>query len=76
MDERHYANGHAGSPEDVILNRVRSTSFISALPPEKRAHVDERLQALIDAEPELHGRAVVTVPYDTAAYCLVKTDPA
>lgn len=74
MDERHYANDHTGSPEDVILNRVRSTSFISALPPEQRAGVDERLRTLIDAQPELRGRDVVTVPYDTAAYCLVRVD--
>jgi len=74
IDERHYANGHTGSPEDVILNRVRSTSFISALPPEKKALVDERLRALIAAEPELRDRAVVTVPYDTAAYCVARAD--
>lgn len=74
MDERHYTNAHTGSPEDVIFNRVRSTSFIAALPPEKRAEVDARLQALIDAEPGLRGRAVVTVPYDTAAYCLPRAD--
>ncbi|MDX3906125.1 MAG: class I SAM-dependent methyltransferase [Pigmentiphaga sp.] len=74
MDERHYANHHTGSPEDVILNRVRSTSFISALPPQKQALVDERLRALIAAEPELRDQAVVTVPYDTAAYCLARLD--
>jgi len=56
----------------VIFNRVRSTSFIAALPEAQRAKVDEQLRALIAAEPELRGRDVVTVPYETAAVVAVK----
>lgn len=66
--ERHFAQGHAGAPEDVILNRVRSTSFIAALPEGERAKVDAQLRALIASEPALAGRAEVTVPYETAAF--------
>ena len=33
LRERRFVNGHAGSPEHVIIDRVLSTSFIAALPP-------------------------------------------
>lgn len=72
LHERHYRHGHTGAPEDVILNRIRSVSFIAALPPGERARVDAQLRALIASTPELRGREVVTVPYETAAYWTVK----
>jgi SAM-dependent methyltransferase len=70
--ERHFAQGHTGSPEDVILNRVRSTSFIAALPDAERAKVDAALRELIADEPSLAGQATVTVPYETAAFVATK----
>ena len=72
LQVERFHHGHTGSPEDVILNRVRSTSFIAALPEAQRAKVDEQIRALIAAEPELRGRDVVTVPYETAAFVAVK----
>jgi len=68
LHEQHFTHGHTGTPEDVILNRVRSTSFIAALPPEEQAKIDEQLNALIAQEPTLNGKALVTVPYVTAAF--------
>ncbi|WP_415756098.1 class I SAM-dependent methyltransferase [Pseudomonas sp. LT1P18] len=72
LQEQRFSHGHTGSPEDVIFNRVRSTSFVAALPAEERAKVDEQIRALIAAEPDLRGRDVVTVPYETAAFVAVK----
>ncbi|MBK5529272.1 methyltransferase domain-containing protein [Pseudomonas sp. TH06] len=69
---QQFHHGHTGSPEDVIVNRVRSTSFIAALPEAQRAKVDEQIRALIAAEPALRGRDVITVPYETAAFVAVK----
>jgi SAM-dependent methyltransferase len=69
---QQFHNGHTGSLEDVIFNRVRSTSFIAALPDAQRAKVDEQIRALIAAEPQLRGKDVVTVPYETAAFVAVK----
>ncbi|MFJ2280318.1 methyltransferase domain-containing protein [Pseudomonas sp. NPDC087803] len=69
---QQFHHGHTGSPEDVIFNRVRSTSFIAALPQAQRDKVDEQIRALIAAEPALRGRHVLTVPYETAAYVAVK----
>jgi SAM-dependent methyltransferase len=72
LQVQRFHNGHTGSPEDVIFNRVRSTSFIAALPDAQRARVDEQIRGLIASEPELRGREVVTVPYETAAFVAVK----
>jgi SAM-dependent methyltransferase len=72
LQEQHFSHGHTGAPDDVIVNRVRSTSFIAALPPAEQARVDEQVRALVAAEPTLHGKAAVTVPYETAAFSCVK----
>jgi SAM-dependent methyltransferase len=72
LQAQHFSHGHTGAPEDVIFHRVRSTSFIAALPQAQRAKVDEQVQALIAGEPALRGRDVVTVPYETAAFVAVK----
>ncbi|SAK74615.1 class I SAM-dependent methyltransferase [Caballeronia ptereochthonis] len=66
--ETRFSVGHTGSPEDVIVHRVRSTSFIAALPGETRDEIDRAVRALIDDEPELRGKREVTVPYETAAF--------
>lgn len=68
LHESLFRNAHAGSPEDVIIDRVRSTSFIAALPADEEAEVVARLRALIAAEPFLAGKDEVTVPYTTSAF--------
>lgn len=72
LQAQHFGHGHTGSPEDVMFNRVRSTSFIAALPQAQRDKVDAQMRALIESEPELHGKDVITVPYVTAAFVAVK----
>jgi SAM-dependent methyltransferase len=72
LQETHLTHGHTGTPDDVIMNRVRSTSFIAALPADERAKIDQELRALIASEPALAGKSEVTVPYDTAAFCIEK----
>ncbi|SHG81064.1 class I SAM-dependent methyltransferase [Pollutimonas bauzanensis] len=72
LHEEHFSHGHTGAPEDVIINRVASTSFIAALAPRERAEIDGQVRALIAAQPALRGKPVVTVPYETAAFHTVK----
>jgi SAM-dependent methyltransferase len=72
LQEQHFSHGHTGSPEDVIVMRVRSTSFIAALPDAQREIIDAQVRALIAATPELNGKEVVSVPYETAAFHTVK----
>lgn len=72
MQTEHFRYGHTGAPEDVIVNRVRSTSFIAALPKDEEAKVVADVRALIEATPELKGHDVVTTPYVTDAYSMIK----
>jgi SAM-dependent methyltransferase len=72
LQEEHFSIGHTGSPEDVIVARVKSTSFIAALPADQQAQIEAEVRALIDAEPTLRGQATVTVPYETAAFVAIK----
>lgn len=72
LQESHFSHGHTGTAEDVLLNRVRSTSFIAALAPQQRQRIDAAIVALIAAEPALRGQATITVPYQTATYVAQK----
>lgn len=59
---------HVGSPQEVIMDRFLSVSFIAALPDAAKAVVTAQLQALIDTHPALKGRDTVAFPYQTQAY--------
>jgi SAM-dependent methyltransferase len=66
--ERSFTHEHRGSPEQVIVERVASVSFIAALDEARRAGVLEEVRALIASTTELMGRATVAMPYITRAY--------
>ena len=72
LQEQVFMLGHRGAVEDVIYNRVRSTSFIAALPQPQQEQVIDRLRQLVAEEEELRGRDTVTVPYQTKAYFTTK----
>lgn len=59
---------HGGPPENVIVDRTCSSSFIAALPADEHAEVVARLRALIAATPALAGRETVEYPYVTEAF--------
>ena len=42
---------HAGTAQEVILDRFLSVSFIAALPDEQKASVDDRLRELTASHP-------------------------
>ncbi|BBD79094.1 class I SAM-dependent methyltransferase [Aerosticca soli] len=65
LREQRFAHGHRGPPAQVILERTRSVSFIAALAPQAQQAVMMKVQALIDATPELAGQAEVVFPYET-----------
>lgn len=62
----HY--DHVGTAEDVIVGRTLSTSFIAALPDDRRAAAIAEVRAMIAATPELAGRETIAFPYRTMAY--------
>ena len=68
LQEQHFANAHTGSPEQVIVDRVLSVSFIAALPDAQHERVAAQVRELIASSPELAGKALVTFPYETAAF--------
>jgi SAM-dependent methyltransferase len=68
LREKCFPNGHKGPPEQVIVDRVLSTSFIAALARPQQRIVAARLRDLIATTPELRGREEVTVPYQTLAF--------
>jgi SAM-dependent methyltransferase len=59
---------HVGSPQQVILDRFLSVSFIAALPEEQKSTVRQKLCDLIAHHPALKGRDSIAVPYRTHAY--------
>ncbi|MGN6461140.1 MAG: class I SAM-dependent methyltransferase [Pseudolabrys sp.] len=72
LQEERFLHGHTGTPEDVIVNRVRSTSFIAALATDEEAKVTAQVRALIARTPALAGKDMVTVPYVTLAFSAQK----
>lgn len=73
LSERSFPHRHVGSPEQVIVERVASVSFIAALEENSRSAVLDEVRALIAATPELTGRASVAMPYVTRAYWCRRT---
>ncbi|KAA0574271.1 class I SAM-dependent methyltransferase [Azospirillum sp. Sh1] len=72
IDERHVRHAHVGSPEDVIVKRTLSVSFISALPPERQAEVERATRGLVARTPELADRAEIAFPYETVMFAFRK----
>ncbi|MCD7041360.1 MULTISPECIES: class I SAM-dependent methyltransferase [Pseudomonas fluorescens group] len=67
-DVTYFPYNHVGSPQEVIMDRFLSVSFIAALADGPKASVTAQLQALIDTHPALKGRDTVAFPYQTQAY--------
>ncbi len=70
--EKHFSHGHTGSPEQVIIDRVLSISFIAALPPAQQQLIETQVRDLIEATPSLARKEEVTFPYETVAYSCTK----
>ena len=74
LRERRFVNNQSGPPEQVIVDRVLSTSFIAALPRAEQQTVAHKVRELIARTPGLAGKAVVTFPYVTAAFSCSKLE--
>lgn len=66
--ETRFAHAHVGPPQQVIVDRFMSVSFIAALPDRDRAEVRAQIEALIADHPALRGQDTVHFPYATLAY--------
>jgi SAM-dependent methyltransferase len=72
LQEERFRNGHTGHPEQVIVERIVSTSFIAALPRPQQLIVAARLRDLIAMTPALNRRDEITVPYQTVVFSCAK----
>lgn len=72
LEAQRFAYGHTGTPEDVIVNRTLSTSFIAKLPDAERESVTTRLRHLIATHPDLRGKREITYPYVTETYAATR----
>jgi hypothetical protein len=61
-----------GTPEEVIIDRFMSVSFLAVLPPDQKAGVRQALEDLIATHPALAGKPVVSFPYKTLAFHCVR----
>lgn len=68
VGEQRAANRHVGKPEQVIVQRTLSVSFIAALPAGQRDEVARRVRALIAATPELAENDTIAFPYETRMF--------
>jgi len=69
LEETCFEYQHVGSPQQVIMDRFLSVSFIAALPEEEKSKVRQKLGDLIAHHPKLKGRDSIIFPYRTHAYC-------
>jgi len=58
---------HVGPPE-MIVDRVRSTSFIAALPEFDREQVAIQVRNLLRTNPLTQGKEIISFPYRTDVY--------
>jgi SAM-dependent methyltransferase len=68
LEKSCYDYTHVGPPQQVILDRFLSVSFIAALPDDEKSEVADRLSKLIASHPQLKGRESIAFPYQTHAY--------
>lgn len=66
--ETRLPHEHVGPPQQVIVDRFMSVSFIAALPDAQRTQVRAQIDDLVAHHPSLRGRDTVRFPYTTLAY--------
>ncbi|MBX3034905.1 MAG: methyltransferase domain-containing protein [Bdellovibrionaceae bacterium] len=67
LEHRSFFHSQIGD-QDMLVNRVTSISFISALPEETRREVIAQVRKLAANHPDLKGRSQVEIPYRTDIY--------
>lgn len=68
LTETVLSHEHVGPPEQVIIDRVLSSSVIAVLPDDEQASVRAQLDHLIATHPALCGRTEIRVPHATRAF--------
>ena len=74
LQESRFDYVHEGSPEQVIVDRFMSVSFIAALPASTITLVRLKIQELIATHPALREQPTVRFPYTTRAFMCMRVD--
>lgn len=70
LTELRLPHQHTGTPQNVVIDRFMSISFI-ALPAAENAQVRAQLESLLATHPALRGRETLSFPSGTlAVHCL------
>jgi SAM-dependent methyltransferase len=69
LHETRFTHVQIGNPEQIIIDRFLSVSFIAALPENEKSKVTRELHDLISSHPKIRGRETIAMPYETRAYC-------
>ena len=72
LQESVFEYVHEGPPQQVIVDRFMSVSFIAALPAQAQAGVRAQIENLIATHPALRGRDMLQFPYHTRAFVGVR----
>jgi SAM-dependent methyltransferase len=72
LQQKRFPWRHSGAPENVIVDRTCSSSFIAALPRAEHAAVAKALRELIARTPALAGHETVDYPYVTETFATQK----
>ncbi len=67
LTELRLPHQHTGTPQNVVIDRFMSISFIAALPAAENAQVRAQLESLLATHPALRGRETLSFPYGTLA---------
>jgi SAM-dependent methyltransferase len=74
LERTAFVYQHVGTPQQVILDRFLSVSFIAALPEQERANVAGQLRTLIESHPALRQKKTIIFPYRTEAFWCRRID--
>ncbi|NHB58035.1 class I SAM-dependent methyltransferase [Acinetobacter sp. 194] len=70
--EKVFVQYQTGTVEDVVSNRLLSTSFIAAMPPEQQQHMKLQFEQIVYQYTGKTAQDTIDFPYVTHAYLYVK----
>jgi len=73
LEQTNFTYEHVGTPQQVILDRCLSVSFIAALPDDEKTIIANKLQTLIASHPALRQKDTISLPHRTEAYWCSRT---
>lgn len=72
LEKKQFQHHHTGHPDDVIINRFMSVSFIAAQDAATRQKVVNEIRDLIQTHPAIKGKEEISFPYVTECFWCAK----